>query len=280
MKSKKSILAVLLTMVISTSVLAGNIVIVEKNGQKKETNVELRDVKNKGVKTGSEAMTYFENISSVSTANFELHERLLKKTERRYKHVKINYTGSKNLHSLRLEKLNRKKKGSDVTRAAGSIMTIIGILSGDRNLTAAGVATNVVGHVAKDNNQRKTNNVHTEMLNDLDRRTKEVEAENEELKLKQAYGVENVEGLKALVDKKHEKAMALANVGELSENEDFKLSAVYLKALISADMDDESNLEQQLERIVNLDNEVDSYTEAEKEVNILLEEVNKLRVKD
>ena len=92
-------------------------------------------------------------------------------------------------------------------------MTILGVLSGDRGLTAAGLATNAAGRIARDVNDDKTSSTQTAMLNELDQRTKATEQENEELKLKKAYGDENIEGLKALIDKNYDRALALANVG-------------------------------------------------------------------
>ena len=199
------------------------------------------------------------------------------KTERRYTHINLEFTGDDNVYALRLEKLRKRRAGADVARAAGGVMMILGVLSGDRGLTAAGLATNGAGRIARDINDDRTSNTQTQMLNDLDRRTKLAEQKSEEAELKRLYGEENVEGLKALIDGKHKRALALANVGETSELEDHRISAIYLKAMIATD---QNNLEQQeieLKRMVELDSEISNTDEARNVIQDLMEELNALR---
>ncbi len=161
-------------------------------------------------------------------------------------------------------------------------MTIIGILAGDRSLTAAGVATNAAGRVARNINDDRTMDTQTAMLNDLDRRTREQEAiqekvESDEEWMRNEYGKENVDGLIELVDGNHDKAMAYANVGELSDDANYRLSAMWLKAMIEEDRGMKDEAKAQFERLVTFDPEIKDVNEAEKEVKMLLEEVEYLR---
>ena len=115
------------------------------------------------------------------------------------------------------------------------------------------------------------------MLNDLDKRTKEAEAKNEEAELKKAYGDENIEGLKALINKNYDRALALANVGETSAVEDHKISAVYLKAMIAADQNNEEQEAIEYNRMVELNSEIDDANEAKNEIAGLMKEMVALR---
>lgn len=184
-------------LLINFSVIAGNIIITSQNGQRIEAQISTDQIRNKGIQTGREAITYFENITEIETSSFQVHERLQRKIERRYSHIKLEYTGQENIHELRLKKLNNRRKGADVTRAAGGIMTIIGVLSGDRSLTAAGIATNAAGHIARDINNDNTRATQNDMIRDIEKRTQALEQEkSEEDFLIDAYGKENVEGLR------------------------------------------------------------------------------------
>ena len=57
------------------------------------------------------------------------YEEATKRAGKKYnKHIKVDYTGEGNVHALKLDKLKRKRGGADVARAAGGIMTILGVL--------------------------------------------------------------------------------------------------------------------------------------------------------
>ena len=279
MKNQKQILTVLMAILISFSALADNILVIQKSGQETTFDIAKSDIKNKGIISGDESLLHFEDIKELSTSDFDLYEKLINKTQKNYSHLKVEFTGDANVHSLRLEKLRKKRTGADVTRAAGGVMMILGVLSGDRGLTAAGLATNAAGRIARDVNDDKTSNTQTAMLNDLDKRTKEAEAKNEEAELKKAYGNENVEGLKALIDKKYDRALALANVGETSEIEDHKISAVYLKAMIASDQNNDEQAEIEYKRMVEMDSEIETIKEAKDEIKGLSRKMESLRNK-
>ena len=121
------------------------------------------------------------------------------------------------------------------------------------------------------------------MLNDLDERTKdtgqkakEPEKSEEDL-MREEYGDENVNGLIELIDKNYEKAIAYANVGELSKDANYRLSAMWLKAIIAADQDNETDAQKAYERLVTFDPEISDTKEAKNEIVILLEELEEIR---
>lgn len=279
MKNQKQILTVLIAILITFQAIADNVLVIEKSGQETTYDISKSDIKSKGINSGEESIVYFENIKEVSTSNFDLYEKLINKTQKKYTHLKVEFTGDANVHSLRLEKLRKRRTGADVTRAAGGVMMILGVLSGDRGLTAAGLATNAAGRIARNVNDDKAMDTQTAMLNDLDKRTKAAEAKVEETELKEAYGVENIEGLKALIDKKYDRALALANVGETSEIEDHKLSGVYLKAMIAADQNNQEQAEKEYNRMVEMDSEIETLKEAQDEITGLMRHLETLRNK-
>lgn len=279
MKNQKQILTVLMAILISFSALADNILVIQKSGQETTFDIAKSDIKNKGIKSGDDSLLNFEDIKELSTSDFDLYEKLINKTQKNYSHLKVEFTGDANVHSLRLEKLRKKRTGADVTRAAGGVMMILGVLSGDRGLTAAGLATNAAGRIARNVTDDKTSNTQTEMLKELDERTKVAEAKNEEDDMKKAFGNENVEGLKALIDKKYDRALALANVGETSEIEDHKISAVYLKAMIASDQNNDEQAEIEYKRMVEMDSEIENIKEAKDEIKGLSRKMESLRNK-
>jgi len=120
------------------------------------------------------------------------------------------------------------------------------------------------------------------MNNDLDKKSKESNkkieepVKSEEDLMREEFGDENVDGLIELIDKNYEKAVAYANLGELSKDANYRLSAIWLKAMITADQDLDS--EKEYARLVTFDPEIKDAKQAEKEVKLLLEELESLRI--
>jgi hypothetical protein len=63
----------------------------------------------------------------------------------------------------------------------------------------------------------------------------------------------------------------------LSENEDHQLSSIWLKAMIASDQGQEENRDKELERLVSHDATIDNVAEAQKEVGLLMVQLEKLR---
>ena len=281
-----SLQLIIIALFISQISIAQVIDIEYREGGKEKVNYKNGTAKSKGIKLDNGELAPYIELSLISTDNFEAFDKIFRKSGSRYPDLKVEFTGDQNAYSLRLEKLEKKRTGADVTRAAGGIMTILGVLSGDRGLTAAGLATNAAGRIARDVNNDRTSNTQTAMLNDLDQRTKENEAsqqqktvseKSEEELMREEYGNENVDGLIELIDKNYEKAFAYANVGELSKDANYRLSAIWLKAMIAADKEDDKEAESEYARLITFDPEIKGSAEAKKEVKLLLEEVELIR---
>ena len=254
-----------------------------RDGGSEQVNFRNNTATGKGIKLNNGELVKYTELSLISTSDFDAFDKVFRKTDNRYPHLKVEFTGDENAYSLQLEKLRKKRTGADVTRAAGGIMTILGVLSGDRGLTAAGLATNAAGRIARDVNDDRTSNTQTAMIQDLDQRTKdsnqatkEPEKSEEEL-MREEYGDENVDGLIELIDKNYEKALAYANVGELSKDANYRLSAIWLKAIIAADKGNDEDAQKEYERLVTFDPEIPNTKEAKKETALLLEELIEIR---
>ena len=263
---------------------AQNVSLETVKGESMDIQTEVKSITNKGIKTSDGVVIPYSTLQKISTADFDLFEKLMNKTGKQaYRHIQVQFTGDESAYVKRLEKLQRNRTGAEVARAAGGIMTILGILSGDRGLTAAGLATNAAGNVAKSVNTYRTQDTQTEMLKDLDERQREQEAavaekeQSDEEWMREEYGKENVDGLIELVDGDHDKALAYASVGELSKDANHRLSAIWLKAMIEEDRGNKEEAKAHFEQIVVFDPEIKDVKEAEKEVHILLKEVEELR---
>lgn len=281
---KKSIICfILCVMVCIQSVVSQTISISYRNGGSEEVKYKGSTATGKGIKKNNGELARYTELSLISTSDFDAFDKIFRKSDNRYPNLKVEFTGDQNAYSMQLEKLRKRRTGADVTRAAGGVMTILGVLSGDRGLTAAGIATGAAGQIAREVNNDKTSNTQTAMLNDLDQKTKETSQKakepekSEEDLMREEYGDENVNGLIELIDKNYEKAFAYANVGELSKDANYRLAAMWLKAMIAADQENETDAQKAYERLVTFDPEIPDVTEAKKETTLLLEELNEIR---
>lgn len=253
-----------------------NIEIVKKDGTSIEILCSKPSIENKGIRLNSNAILNYGQITKIKTSDFDIYEKAIKKTSRDIgNHIEVVFTGDENLYLLQLEKLKVKRDRADRVDAAGGILTLIGVLSGDRRITAAGIATTGIGSIAKDINDSETLATQTAMLNDLDQRTKHTKSEEEILG--EQYGTDNVKGLKFLAKKDYQRAMAYANIGELSDDWNYQLSAAWLKAMIAKDQNNKEEVNKRYQILIDIDPEIKNLNEAEKETSILIEELSKWR---
>lgn len=95
------------------------------------------------------------------------YEEATKRAGKKYnEHIEIAYTGEGNVHALRLDKL-KKKRRSRCRKISCGIMMILGVLSGDKGLTASGLATNGAGRITRNINDDRTMDTQTEMQTEL-----------------------------------------------------------------------------------------------------------------
>ena len=279
----KSFELTLVMLLICQFSMAQIIDLVYLNGDAEQLAYRNKTATSKGIKLDNGELVKYTNLSLISTNHFEAFDKIFRKADNRYPNLKIEFTGDKSAYSYQLEKLNKRGSTANVTRAAGGVMTILGVLSGDRGLTAAGVATGAAGQIAVQENNRRTSQTRSAMMNDVEEKPEESKIKDESKEkseedlLREEFGDENVDGLIELIDKNHEKALAYANVGELSKDANYRLCAIWLKAMIAADQENNEDIEKEFARLVTFDPEIKDAKEAKKEVEILLEEVEALR---
>ena len=255
--------------------------IVEKTGTTHEIAYRGSTVNSKGLKLNDGSKVGYDAIEKISTANFDAYEKLIKKTPKS-EGLTIEFTGDQIAYASRLEELRKRRSGADAARATGGMMTILGFISGNRDLTAAGLATSSAGQVAHVVNEGSTSNTQTAMNNDMEQRNKgqesEIDQEEVEIELmRNKFGKENVDGLIELVDGNHDKAQAYANVGELSKDANNRVASVWLKAMIEQDRGDKGAAEEQYERLVTLEPDMKDSGDVKKETKNLLKEVDEIR---
>ena len=254
---------------------------VEKTGTTHEITYRGSTVNSKGLKLNDGSKVGYDAIEKISTADFDAYEKLIKKTPKS-EGLTIEFTGDQNAYASRLEELRKRRSGADAARATGGMMTILGVISGNRDLTAAGLATSAAGQVARVVNEGNTSNTQTAMNNDMEQRNKgqesEIDQEEMEIELmRNEFGKENVDGLIELVDGNHDKAQAYANVGELSKDANHRVASVWLKAMIEQDRGDKDAAEEQYERLVTLEPDMKDSGDVKKETKNLLKEVDEIR---
>lgn len=258
---------------------AGSFMITSADGREQSIFYTKKTLKKKGVIQNSGQMLEYSEVVVIRTDNFDAYEKAVNRTSNeRGSHIKLEFTGDQSVHVQRLEKLEKKRKGAGIARGAGGVMMLLGVLSGDRAVTAVGLATYGGGTVARNINTDKTIQAQNDAIRELSAQQKQLsEADNLEEQFRIEWGNENVDGVIALIDNSPERALALANVGETSKDANHRLSAAWLKALIYADTDDTDALAAEYERLLVLDPETESVADAEEYMAELLQELGELR---
>ena len=258
---------------------AATITVAMKNGSERELSYSKSVLKKKGVRPASGGVIDFGEISAISTADFDAYERAVNVTGKaRATHVTVRYTGEGDVDALRLQKLERQRQGAGVARGAGGLMMLLGVLSDDDDVYAAGLVTYGAGTVAKDINTDKTFEAQNEAIANLQKKQQQrEEADSLEEQFRIEYGDENVNSLIALIEGNHERALALANAAETSDDANYRFSAAWMKAIISADKGDRAAVEKEYDRLIVLDPEVSNYEDADRRMELLLKDLQELR---
>ncbi len=276
MKNLKNIITIILITFTVAVTQAQGILVTLKNGEEQTIEYKNYTISGKGIETDNGEILEYRKVASISTKDFKAYEKASKRSEKNgSKHIKVEFTGDRSAHLEKLQKLENRRNGAHVARGAGGLLAIIGAISGDRDLYNAGMVTYGVGTIAKDINTDKTIATQNQMLNDLHQNQNKQETEEEQYR--REYGNENVDAVIALLDNDHNRAMALASAGETSKDANYRLSAMYVKAIIAVDMNNEEEAKKAYEKVVTFDPEVENVKEAKKEVKILVEELNNLR---
>lgn len=258
---------------------AQTITVTTKDDKRLEIPYVKDTIRKNYLDAGSGGKLTCADVKKISTDHFEAYERAMVRTSRKIcKDVKVVFTGDENIYAKQMEKLQKARKRAHNARGAGGIMMLIGALAGSRELVAAGAVTYGAGNIARDVNTEKTLAVQNQAILELqEKQQAESQAVRLEAELRREYGNENVDGLIALIDGNHRRALALALAGETSPDPVHQLGALWLIGMIHADQKDEAALEADYERIAADDPEIDSVQQATKEIASLMADLASIR---
>ncbi len=281
----KNLLSILLTIILITPsvMMSQNTTLKDWSGNSYDLDLTKSSVRNRGLEIQDGTFINFKDLHTIDSKNFEVYEKLVRKTRKtEYSHVKVNFTGDGNIYAHRLEQLRGRRAGADAARAAGGIMAILGVISGNRDLTAIGMTTNAAGRIARNINDDRTTDTQTAMLNDLDRKVNSSDRnkapeESEQDLLEKTYGKENVESLEELIDGNHEKALAYANVASLSDDANHRVSSVWLKAMIEKDQGNVEAADNAMKQLVAMEPDIENTEQVKKEISALMKELHEIR---
>ena len=278
----RTIKAFFIVMLCATISGAQTLVVTTQDGNSTEVGYNSSTLKKRFVRLDSGQKLEYAQITTIATDNFGAYEQAVKRTGRQAnQHVTVKYTGTEDVNALRLQKLEKQRKGAGAARGAGGFLMLLGVLAGNRDLAAAGVATYGIGTAVKNANTDKTIKAQNEAIRDLQaqqaqqKQLKKADTLEDQYRIE--YGDENVDGLIALIDGNHERALAFANAAETSDDANYRWSAVWLKALIFADQDDRQAVETEYDRLVVLDPEVSDYEDADHWTDLLLKDLEEMR---
>jgi len=276
---KRSATLAIFAMTVTTLVSAQQLTVTTKDGASTDVAFSNGTLKKRVLVLDSGERMGYDRISEIATADFDAYERAVKRTSRpENQHVTVKWTGTGNIDQLRLQKLEKKRQGAGAARGAGGLMMLFGALAGNRDIYAAGLATYGVGTIVKDVNTDKMLRVQTNAIANLQAEQQALKkADSLEAQYRIEYGDENVDGLIALIDGNHKRALAFADAAETSNDANVRWSAVWLKAIIYADQDDRAAVEKEYDRLIVLDPEVSSYADADHWMDLLLKDLNEMR---
>ncbi len=279
MKKVYTLLIIILACSRMNMLMSQSITVINKGGEKFLVTYTGKTISNAGVTLNTGVLLQYDKISNIGTDHFDVYDKAMRKAGKKgNEHLNIEFTGDQNLYALQLKKLEEKRNSAHVTRGAGGLLMLIGAISGDEDVYAVGAVSYIAGTVARDINTEKTISAQNDAIVALQNQQKKVdETESIEEEYRREWGPENVDGLIALLNNDHKKALAFANVGETSKDANHRLAAVWLKATIYADQGKNQELEKEYERLIVLDPEVDSVEDGKNWMKILLDEVNELR---
>lgn len=276
MKTLKNITTVLLIAVTIVTANAAEILVKLKNGEEQTINYKKYTINGRGIETNNGEILEYIKVASISTDHYDAYEKATKRARRNGgKHIKVEFTGDESVHLERLQKLQERREGAHVARGAGGVLALIGAISGNRDLYNAGMVTYGVGTVVKDINVENTIETQNEMLREL--HENQQQKETPEQQYRREYGNESVDAIISLMDNDYERASALASAGETSKDANYRLSAMYVKAMIAVDMEDEAAAEKAYEKLVTFDPEIADVEQAKAETEYLVNELNNLR---
>ena len=167
----------------------------------------------------------------------------------------------------------KMKRGAGTGAALGALAGVVfgnGSLLGDaadgaiRGAAIGAGAGLVSGEVEKGRNRKA-------------QKEQELKEQTEEEALYAQFGKDNIEAYFALVDNNHPRAMALASAGETSADANHRLAAVWIKAMIAVDQQDQETANEIFDQLIILDPIIDTTDQARIETDKLVLEMRKER---
>lgn len=98
-----------------------------------------------------------------------------------------------------------------------------------------------------------------------------------EREIEEAIGTDNYEGYKALRGCNHARASALAKAAATSSNEDYRITSVWLEAMVAIDQRDEASANESFQRIVSADPDIDTVQQASLETDKVILDMRRER---
>ena len=142
---------------------------------------------------------------------------------------------------------------------------IVGSIQGAALGAAGGLIANTVVQEQERKEKKKAQQTQVQETRQQEQQAAEVAQEaNQDLErqVEEAIGKDNYEGYKALRSCQHKRASALAQVGAVSENEDHRITSIWLEAMIAVDQRDSKKTNQYFEEIAEKDPDIDTVQQA------------------
>ena len=142
---------------------------------------------------------------------------------------------------------------------------IVGAIQGAALGAAGGLIANVVVQEQDKKEKKKAQQANVQETGQQQQQQAEAAQQANadlERQVEEAIGKDNYEGYKALRGCQHARAAALAKVGATSENEDYRITSIWLDAMIAVDQRDTKKTNQYFEEIVQKDPDIDTVQQA------------------
>lgn len=175
----------------------------------------------------------------------------------------------------------KMKKGAGNGAALGALAGVIfgngDIFSDAADGALRGAATGAaVGLISGEVEKGKNKKAEKEQQRQIELQNQE--DKNLERQLITQFGRDNIEAYYALLDQNHARAKALSEAGELSNDANHRVVAVWIKAMVAVDQRDGESANKEFERLIVLDPIVDTKDQAKIEVDKLVLEMRKERL--
>ena len=175
----------------------------------------------------------------------------------------------------------KMKKGAGNGAALGALAGVIfgsgNILTDAADGAVKGAATGAaVGLISGEVEKSKNKKAEKEQQRQVEQQNQQIQ--NSEHQLISQFGRNNIEAYYALVDQNYTRTNALAGAGELSNDANHRVVAVWIKAMVAVDQRDRESANKEFDRLIVLDPIVDTRDQVSIEIDKLVLEMRKERL--